>query len=121
MKSGINRLCLAAAAASLALVAACAASGYQPSPTEESSSPPGRKLTPTESGPMSPQIRINSNTSTSVVGNVGSGKISVTINGRVCQLDVPDAVSVRTVAENSQAYVEITDKNGRTRRIDCSS
>lgn len=70
---------------------------------------------------MTHHVHISSSSSSSVVGGVSAGKVVVTVNGRICQLDVPDAVSVRTVTENSQAYVEITDKNGRTRRVDCSS
>ena len=69
---------------------------------------------------MAPQVHITSSSSSSVVSGVSSGKVVVTVNGRTCQLDVPDAASVRTVTENSQTYVEITDKNGRTRRVDCS-
>ena len=70
---------------------------------------------------MTPQVHISSSSSSSVVGGASAGKVVVTVNGRTCQLDVSDAVSVRTVTENSRAYVEITDKNGRTRRVDCSS
>ena len=129
MKSGISRLGPAAVAvASLALLTACAAGSDQStSSTATPSDPPATTVTSPEnitlpgSGFMTPQVHISSSSSSSVVGGVGSGKVVVTVNGRVCQLDVPDAVSVRTVTENSQAYVEITDKNGRTRRVDCSS
>ena len=143
MTSPVSKVCLAAAAASLTLVAACSA-GSRSSSTEASSvtsetltppvsaTPPVSfippislippvNIIPPESGPMSPQVHISSSSSSSVVGGVSSGKVVVTVNGRVCQLDVSDAVSVRTVTENSQSYVEITDKNGRTRRVDCSS
>lgn len=70
---------------------------------------------------MTPQVHISSSSSSSVVGGVSSGKVMVTVNGRTCQLDVPDAVSVRTVTESSRAYIEITYKNGQTRRVDCVS
>ena len=70
---------------------------------------------------MTPQVHVSSSSSSSVVGGVSAGKVVVTVNGRICELDVPDAVSVRTVTKDSQAYVEITDKNGQTRRVDCSS
>lgn len=135
MTSGIIRLGPAAVAvASLTLLAACAAGSDQStstttSATATSSDPPATTVTSPESnslpgsgsGFMTPQVHISSSSSSRVVGGVSSGKVVVTVNGRTCQLDVPDAVSVRTVTENSQAYVEITDKNGRTRRVDCSS
>lgn len=104
---------LAAVATSVALVVACPASGTGSPPTKGSSS------TPLESRSMS-QVRISSSAS-SVVGNDGSGTAVVTVNGRVCRLDVPDTVAVRTVVDNSYAYLEITDKSGKTRRIDCRS
>lgn len=115
MTSWVNRVGLTVSGASLALLVACAAGGAGPSPTEEPSS------SHSEGGPMSPQVHVSTSTSSKVVSGISSGEVVVTINGRVCHLDVPDAVSVRTVTENSEAYIEITDKNGRTRRVDCSS
>ncbi len=114
MTNRVSRVGLAAAGTSLALVVACTASGAGSSPTKGSSS------TPSESRSMSPRVRVSSS-AFSMVGSNGSGTAVVTVNGRVCRLDVPDAVAVRTVVDNSHAYLEITDKNGQTRRIACRS
>ena len=48
-----------------------------------------------------------------------SGQAVISVNGRVCRVDAEDAVSVRVVSGGSRTYVEITDKHGRTRRVDC--
>jgi hypothetical protein len=114
MTGKLSKVGLAVAGSGLAMLAACTASGAGSSPTEGSSS------TPPEGRPMSPQVHVSSSAS-SVVSSDGSGTAVVTVNGRVCHLDVPDAVAVKTVVDNSHAYLEITDKSGKTRRIDCRS
>ena len=56
-------------------------------------------------------------TTSSVSGADGQAVISV--NGRVHRVDAEDAVSVRVVSDGPDAYIEITDKHGRARRVDC--
>jgi sarcosine oxidase gamma subunit len=51
--------------------------------------------------------------------NVSGGQAIISINGRVCRVDAKDAVSIRVVSDGSNTYVEIMDKHGRTRRVDC--
>jgi hypothetical protein len=54
----------------------------------------------------------------SSVSAVG-GQAVISVNGRVHRVDAKDAVSVRVVSDGPDAYIEITDKHGRTRRVDC--
>jgi hypothetical protein len=47
------------------------------------------------------------------------GQAVISVNGRVHRVDAEDAVSVRVVSDGPDAYIEITDKHGKTRRVDC--
>jgi len=42
----------------------------------------------------------------------------ISVNGRVYRVDAENAVSVRVVSEGSEAYIEITDEHGTTRRAE---
>lgn len=58
--------------------------------------------------------------SSSIVSDGHTTKVVVTVNGKTCRKEVPGhGVSVRTVTVNSQAYIEVTDKDGTTRRYAC--
>lgn len=114
MTSRVSRVGLAAAGTPLALIiVACTASGAGSSPKDLHPLPrkAGRCLLRFASVAAPPTW----------LGSDGSGTAVVTVNGRVCHLDVPDAVAVKTMVDNSHAYLEITDKSGKTRRIDCRS
>ncbi len=56
-------------------------------------------------------------TSSSV--SAAGGQAVISVNGRVHRVDAEDAVSIRVVSDGPDAYIEITDKHGRTRRVDC--
>jgi len=58
-------------------------------------------------------------TSSSV--SVSGGQAVISVNGRVRRVDAKDAVSVRAVSDGPDSYIEITDKYGRTRRVDCGA
>jgi membrane protein implicated in regulation of membrane protease activity len=49
---------------------------------------------------------------------ISGGQAVVCVNGQVWRVDANDAVSVRVVSDDSGAYVVITDRQGRTRRVD---
>jgi hypothetical protein len=51
--------------------------------------------------------------------NVSGGHAVISVNGRVWSMDAEDAVSVRVVSDGSDSYIEITDKHGGTRRVNC--
>ncbi len=61
---------------------------------------------------------VNLSTTSSV--NVSRGEAVVSINGRVFHVDASDAVSVKVVSDGSDAYIELMDKYGRTRRVACA-
>jgi hypothetical protein len=46
------------------------------------------------------------------------GQAVISVNGRVCRVDAGNAVSVRVVSEGSDTYIEITDEDGTTRRVE---
>jgi hypothetical protein len=50
--------------------------------------------------------------------SVGGGQAVISVNGRVCRVDAGQAVSVKVVSEGSDAYIEITDEHGATRRVE---
>jgi len=56
-------------------------------------------------------------TSSSV--NAATGQAVISINGRIHRVHAADAVSVKVVSDGPDAYIEITDRHGRTRRVDC--
>lgn len=47
-----------------------------------------------------------------------NGQAVISVNGRVHRVDVKDAVSLTAVSDGHDAYIEITDKHGKTRRAD---
>jgi len=51
--------------------------------------------------------------------SASNGQAVVSVNGRVHRVDAKDAVSVRAVSDGHDSYIEITDKRGKTRRVDC--
>lgn len=57
---------------------------------------------------------------TSATSNVtiSGGQAVICVNGQVWRVDANDAVSVRVVSDDCGAYVVITDRQGRTRRVD---
>jgi hypothetical protein len=57
-------------------------------------------------------------TSTASSVTIRGEQTVISVNGRVCRLDAKDAATVRVVSDGSDTYVEITDKHGRTRRVD---
>jgi len=50
--------------------------------------------------------------------SIGGGQAAISVNGRACRVDARDAVSVKVVSDGAGTYIEITDKQGRTRRVD---
>lgn len=50
---------------------------------------------------------------------VTGGQSVISINGRIYRVDAEDVVSVRVVSDGPDARIEVTDKHGRTRRVDC--
>jgi hypothetical protein len=54
----------------------------------------------------------------STVSISSGGQAVISVNGRVCRVDAEDAVSVKVVSDGSDSYVEITDSDGKTRRVD---
>jgi len=47
------------------------------------------------------------------------GQAVISVNGRIHRVDAEDAISIRVVSDGPDAYIEITDKQRRTRRVDC--
>lgn len=116
-----------AAAGGLFLLLAGACSGEGASLPAMSQSPAISSQSPTTAStggsavPSTGDTNISQSSVSSVTANGRSGRAVVTINGKVCQLDMKDAVSVKTVVEDGNSYIEITDKRGNTRRADCKS
>lgn len=51
--------------------------------------------------------------------DVTNAYVVMSINGRECRVDAKDVAFVRVVSDGSHSYIEIADKHGRTRRVNC--
>jgi hypothetical protein len=51
--------------------------------------------------------------------DVSNAHVAMSVNGRECRVDAKGVASVRVVSNGSRSYIEITDKHGRMRRVNC--
>lgn len=95
------------------LLAGIAVGGYGGSSALAATATSYRPLSQDGGGDMNRQ-------NSSIVSDGQTTRIVVTVDGKTCRKEVPGhGVSVRTVTVNSQAYIEVTDKDGTTRRYTC--
>ncbi len=57
-------------------------------------------------------------TSTAASVSISDGQAVISLQGRVSRVDARDAVSVTLVSDGSDSYLEIVDRQGKTRRVD---
>jgi hypothetical protein len=62
--------------------------------------------------------KFTARTYTASTVSTSGGQAVISVNGRVCRVDVKDAVSVRVVSDGPDSYIEITDRQGKRRRVD---
>lgn len=62
--------------------------------------------------------KFTARTYTASTVSTSGGQAVISVNGRVCRVDVEDPVSVTVVSDGSQSYIEITDKQGKRKRVD---
>lgn len=62
--------------------------------------------------------KFTARTSTAASVRISDGQAIISLHGRVSRIDAPDAVSVTLVSNDSGSYLEITDRQGKTRRVD---